>query len=530
MKFVKAVLLTAAAVICAGVLAQPARAEVSFDLAYSNLSEHGSWMVSAQYGHVWQPNEYNREWNPYYDGHWIYTDMGWAWVSDYEWGSIPYHYGTWVSDPDDGWVWVPGRVWAPSWVVFRTGPDYIGWAPVPVGYSVGMSINFGGPSSFVYVSSHNFLAPRVRMSIIPREQATVFMNNTTVVNNIVVQNNVVVNRGPDYRSIERATGSTIREERIETVTRVAPFANVSRAQLAVDPVTAKAGVRVAEPVPASQPLPVADKNGNHGRNTPPAEAPQPSAGRPPAQESTHGAPPPPAAVTPDASAAPQAAPATPPPARQDKGNAQHAADAQALDKANAQKNADAQAHAKANAQHTADAQALDKANAQQSADTQAHAKANAQHTADAQALDKANAQKNADAQAHAKANAQQNADAQARTKANAQQSADAQAHAKANAQQSADAQAQAKANAQQSAKAQADAKANAEQSAKAQADTKANAQQSAKAQADAKAKADQNAKAQAAKAKKNDPNKPPPPKDQGGDKGSAPETNEQPPQ
>jgi hypothetical protein len=70
--------------------------------------------------------------------------MGWTWISDYEWGAIPYHYGTWVADRNVGWVWIPGRVWAPSWVVFRTGPDYIGWAPVPTGYSVGMSIDFGG--------------------------------------------------------------------------------------------------------------------------------------------------------------------------------------------------------------------------------------------------------------------------------------------------------------------------------------------------------------------------------------------------
>ncbi len=259
MKYIKAALLAAGTLLLAGLLAQPARADISFDFAYSNLSQHGSWLVSAQYGRVWQPREYNREWNPYYDGHWVDTDMGWTWVSDYEWGSVPYHYGTWVQDPRSGWVWIPGQVWAPSWVVFRTTPEYIGWAPVPPGFSVGVSMEFGAPSSFIYVSSRNFLAPRVRTEIIPANQTNVFINNTTVVNNMVVQNNVVINRGPDVRTIERATGTTIRQQPIEQVTRVAPFDHVSRAQLAVAPERVKQGVRVAEPVPETRPLPVAGK-------------------------------------------------------------------------------------------------------------------------------------------------------------------------------------------------------------------------------------------------------------------------------
>ena len=264
MRYINATLLAAAAVLLTGLSAQPAHADVSFDFAYSNLSQHGSWLVSAEYGRVWQPREYNREWNPYYDGHWVDTDMGWAWVSDYEWGSIPYHYGTWVLDSRAGWVWIPGDVWAPSWVVFRTSPGYIGWAPVPPGYSVGVSIQFGAPSSFIYVSSGNFLAPRLRGSIIPRDRERTFINNTTVVNNIVIQNNVVINRGPDVRTIERATGRTVHRERIEQVTRVAPFEHVSRSQLAVAPERAKHGLRAAEPVPESRPLPTADNRG--GRN------------------------------------------------------------------------------------------------------------------------------------------------------------------------------------------------------------------------------------------------------------------------
>ena len=281
MRKLRTALVLAASVVLTIALAQPSRADLSFDVAYSSLSDHGSWVVSAQYGHVWQPREYNRQWSPYYDGHWVYTDMGWAWVSDYSWGAIPYHYGTWVDDPRVGWVWIPGRIWAPAWVVFRTSPDYIGWAPVPPGYSVGVSINMGAPSSFVFVSSRDFLAPRLRSSIVTSERTNVFINNTTVVNNIVIQNNVVINRGPDFRTIERATGATIHAASIETVTRVAPYQNVSRAQLAVAPELSKRGnLRVAEPVPASQPLPVSSRKSGpsavaptHGNGARPQVAP-----------------------------------------------------------------------------------------------------------------------------------------------------------------------------------------------------------------------------------------------------------------
>jgi hypothetical protein len=270
LRYVKTIVFAVAVVLLAGVAARPARAEVSFDFAYSNLSQHGSWLVSGQYGRVWQPREYTRDWNPYYDGHWVDTDMGWTWVSDYEWGSLPYHYGTWVSDPRYGWVWIPGEVWAPSWVVFRTSPEYIGWAPVPPGFSVGVSIEFGAPSSFIFVSSRDFMAPRLRTAIIPAARTNVFINNTTVINNIVIQNNVVINRGPDVRIIERAIGRPVQRQQIEQVARVAPFANVSRAQLAVTPERVKRGLRVAEPVPESRPLPVAD---SHGRPNDQAQKP-----------------------------------------------------------------------------------------------------------------------------------------------------------------------------------------------------------------------------------------------------------------
>jgi len=469
LRYIKTAVLAIAAVLLAGLLAQPAHAELSFDVAYSNLSRSGSWLVSSQYGHVWQPREYNRDWNPYYDGHWVYTDMGWTWVSDYEWGSIPYHYGTWVSDPDDGWVWVPGSVWAPSWVVFRTGPDYIGWAPVSPGFSVGIAMDMGGPSNFIFVSSRDFLAPRIRTSIIPRERTSVFINNTTVVNNIVVQNNVVINRGPDYQVVERATGRTIREERIENVARVAPYDHVSRAQLAVDPERMKRGLRVAEPVPASQPLPVPDKRENRAQNPPPTDPARPQDKRPAAQPNAQEQAPPPTAGRPGgAPDTRQGARRVQPPPGTDTTRADQRAKDQAIAEANAGQRVKDQANADANANQRVKDQANARANADQRAKDQATASANADQHAKDQANARANANQRGKDQANVRANADQRAKDQATANANADQRAKDQANAKANANQRGKDQANANANADQHAKDQANAKARADAKAKQQ--------------------------------------------------------------
>jgi hypothetical protein len=235
----------------------PAKADVdvSFGFFYSNLEPHGSWLVSAQYGRVWQPAAYTRGWNPYYDGHWECSDVGWVWVSDYSWGAVPYHYGTWVLDPGHGWVWIPGYTWAPSWVVFRTGPDYIGWSPVPPGFSVGASYTFvDDPNLYVFVGAGDFLAPRVRTRVVPIETTRSVIRNTTIVNNITIDNDVVVNRGPDVRVVERATGKKVEVQSIERVSRVAPTSRFTRADLRIREKNERA-LRAAQPVPKDEPIP-----------------------------------------------------------------------------------------------------------------------------------------------------------------------------------------------------------------------------------------------------------------------------------
>jgi len=279
------VITVIAMVVSISVATLPAHADVdvSFDLFYSNLSPHGSWLVSAEYGRVWQPRVYARNWNPYYDGHWEYADVGWTWVSDYSWGGIPYHYGTWVLDPVVGWVWVPGYTWAPAWVVFRTSPDYIGWAPVAPSFALGMSFGSSAPmsGSFLFVSTRDFCAPKVRSYVVPERQARPILERTTVVNNLIVQNNIVVNRGPDVRVVEAASRRKIAVTPVESLRRVGPYASVRRDQLVIAPERARGQVRASEPVSASPSLPpgkdraaLAGEPAPLGRSMAPAKSPE----------------------------------------------------------------------------------------------------------------------------------------------------------------------------------------------------------------------------------------------------------------
>ena len=107
--------------------------DATYQEFYDSLSPYGSWINMPGYGYAWQPyaTVENAGWRPYTLGHWAYTDDGWAWVSDEHFGWLTYHYGRWMRTHTLGWVWLPGDQWAPAWVSWRYGNDYVGWAPLP---------------------------------------------------------------------------------------------------------------------------------------------------------------------------------------------------------------------------------------------------------------------------------------------------------------------------------------------------------------------------------------------------------------
>lgn len=99
---------------------------------YDTLSPYGDWVEVGTYGRVWRPYQQlvGVDFVPYASGgRWVHTPLGWVFEASWEWAWLPFHYGRWYEDDLNGWVWVPGDVWAPAWVEWRFGGGYIGWVP-----------------------------------------------------------------------------------------------------------------------------------------------------------------------------------------------------------------------------------------------------------------------------------------------------------------------------------------------------------------------------------------------------------------
>jgi hypothetical protein len=202
-------------------------ANISFDSFHGTLSSYGDWLYSDRWGEVWRPmsQDRDRDWRPYWAGRWASTrEYGWTWISDEgEWGDIAYHYGRWVYDPDDGWLWLPGYVWSPAWVVWRSsGPD-VGWMPMPPddGFlrpsGISISIGFGDwndiggyygysrwyGSSFdrqrfgrlwTFVPGERLSDPGYRRYALARPQTINIIQNSRNITNYTVVNNTIINR------------------------------------------------------------------------------------------------------------------------------------------------------------------------------------------------------------------------------------------------------------------------------------------------------------------------------------------------
>jgi hypothetical protein len=120
------------------------RASVDLGFFYDSLASYGNWIERPSYGWVWTPRGVSASWRPYQAGHWVWSDQGWTWLSDEPYGWATYHYGRWYQDPEIGWAWVPGNDWAPAWVSWQEGDDYVGWAPLPPGANVASASYDGG--------------------------------------------------------------------------------------------------------------------------------------------------------------------------------------------------------------------------------------------------------------------------------------------------------------------------------------------------------------------------------------------------
>ncbi|HSZ11418.1 MAG TPA: DUF6600 domain-containing protein [Rhizomicrobium sp.] len=228
-----ALIASAASLICIPEIAsaQEVSADVSFTSFHDRLSTYGNWSHNPRYGDVWRPRDVDADFHPYSRGHWVDTEYGFTWVSDYQWGDVPFHYGRWVNDADDGWVWVPGYVWAPAWVVWRSDSDYMGWAPMPpderflagdeTRFDVdpvafyGARVDVG--NLFIFVGTRHIADPDFRTYIVRRPEVVNIFHRTRNITRISIVNDHVVNRSVDVRVVERFTHRPIRAVSIRTV-------------------------------------------------------------------------------------------------------------------------------------------------------------------------------------------------------------------------------------------------------------------------------------------------------------------------
>jgi hypothetical protein len=209
----------------------------SYGMFYEKLEPHGEWRETNEYGYVWQPREAetSRDWRPYTEGRWAYSDAGWTWISDEPFGWATYHYGRWVRLRRIGWVWVPGNEWAPAWVSWRTSKDYVGWAPLPPEARFDRRSGIHnwadnyydiGPDQYAFVSSNDFGSEHVRRAVVPAERNISIVVDTTNVTRITFANTTIRNEGPSYEELRSRGPHQIeryrlrRERNTETQARV----------------------------------------------------------------------------------------------------------------------------------------------------------------------------------------------------------------------------------------------------------------------------------------------------------------------
>jgi hypothetical protein len=186
--------------------------DVSLQSFYDELSPYGQWIQDPQYGYVWRPDVDQEEFRPYYsNGRWAMTEYGNTWVSNYDWGWAPFHYGRWVYNRYNSWVWIPDTVWGPAWVSWRSGGGYYGWAPLGPSISIGINIGRGGyrvpdmcwnfiPYNSIYYNNY----PRYNYG-----RNRVYIQNTVIINNTYVRNNRTYYTGPRADDIRSRTNQNV---------------------------------------------------------------------------------------------------------------------------------------------------------------------------------------------------------------------------------------------------------------------------------------------------------------------------------
>ncbi len=194
------------------------QAATQFD---ETLSPYGTWVDDDVYGRVWQPSAevVGDDFSPYATaGHWLLSEYGWTWVSDWDWGWAPFHYGRWLVVAERGWCWMPGTLWGPAWVTWRSGSGYVGWAPLaPRRISVGSPLGPGSPWRFAAAADLG----RRSGFMLSQQMAPRIFGRMTVVSNAralpIPGAKVRVNAGPTFVGMPPAAGTAQAPTRLASI-------------------------------------------------------------------------------------------------------------------------------------------------------------------------------------------------------------------------------------------------------------------------------------------------------------------------
>ena len=174
------------------------------------LARYGSWVGHPRYGSVFVPSRAHtgHDFRPYTRGNWQYTEWGWTWSSQLPFGWATDHYGRWFFEPRLGWAWVPGTVWAPAWVSWRSGGGYVGWAPLPPGathrgrYAV-------QSDAWIFVGAGSLLAPSIRGVMVRGARYRDCYRSTYPQHDVYYVRGRPYYRGPDPDHVRRQGGRVV---------------------------------------------------------------------------------------------------------------------------------------------------------------------------------------------------------------------------------------------------------------------------------------------------------------------------------
>jgi len=197
---------------------------VTYQAFYDNLSPYGTWIDYPNYGHVWNPRV-EEDFRPYAtNGHWAFSDEGWAWASGYTWGWAAFHYGRWLYDDMYGWLWVPGYDWSPAWVTWGAVDNFYCWAPLMPDIDVSLQFGAWRPHSLYWnACSRDHIYDRNLSAFIQKnDHTTSIANRITIINNFntTKAHNLYYSKGPDVHEVQKYVGRKIDPVYIKEVNKI----------------------------------------------------------------------------------------------------------------------------------------------------------------------------------------------------------------------------------------------------------------------------------------------------------------------